>query len=236
MEPAKSDESPALLMELSIQTIRFLSRSILLLSTLSDHPLFATLAATSLLVALYLPRALLPFLLSPVPISTFLLLAALLRVGSSQSESPAFSAASGGEEEITNTEAKVEFSGYNQNVAFCDSNYIDYVRRSGPLEIIYEEYEGDEEDECGSGGSQEYPRWRQNADLGSGRTDSLRFSSTDSESESDSSSSATSEVKGSSSPEEIRLPWEEDEEGDDMIEILLDEEDNLIEIDISGGR
>ncbi|CAL9085368.1 unnamed protein product [Musa acuminata var. zebrina] len=281
MEVAKAEESTAPVAEFSIQALRLLSRSLLFLSTHSTHPLFGILAAASLLVILYLPRSLLSLVLSPVPISTFFLLAALLRHGSPPLKCPAAVATvDDGEEELaslcpeTKPETKAESACYHQEVIFSN-DFISCGRRSRPLDIIYEEYEGEEEEErgdggshqyrgwlqnadlesvrlgslgftyaeeekWGDGGSEDYRMWPQNADLGSRRARPIRFAySTDSDTESNGGSQAASEAEWSSSPEDHRLMWEDDEDGEDMIEIELElelEEENMIEIDISGGR
>ncbi|XP_074566225.1 uncharacterized protein LOC141822800 [Curcuma longa] len=231
MAEAKTEESSAILPGL-------LSRSFFLASSLSSHPLFAVLAAASLLVALYVPRSLLPFLLSPVPISTLLLLVALLRLGSSPAETPTATtvAAEEGKELpvsylTNNTEC---FSNYHRKAPFCN----DSGRRGVPLEVIYEEHE--EEGELGCVRFCEYLRWRQNGDSGSGGLGSLRFADVDSDSGSDGGSPIDAAEK-SSSPEELWLRWDaqsEEEDGEDMIEIDLkaEAEENLIEIDISGWR
>ncbi|XP_064977485.1 uncharacterized protein LOC135619419 [Musa acuminata AAA Group] len=241
MEAAKAESPPPppILVDLSVETLRLLSRWYLSLSTLSSHPLFAVLAAASILAFLYLPRTLLPLLLSPIPISTFLLLAALFRLRSPPPNSLAAAAAV--EEEVTpvlsepKPEAKaVESTDYHQNVNFRDA-FADCLRWSGPLEVIYEDYEGEEENEesrCRGRSQEQHSKWAQNENLGSGRLWPLRFACDDSDTDSEGGSPAAS---GSSSPAEPRLPWEDEEQGDDMIEIDLEEE-NLIEIDISGGR
>ncbi|URE30007.1 hypothetical protein MUK42_06181 [Musa troglodytarum] len=281
MEAAKAEESTAPVAEFPIQALRLLSRSLLFLSTHSTHPLFGSLAAASLLVILYLPRSLLSLVLSPVPISTFFLLAALLRHGSPPLKCPAAVAAvDDGEEELTplcsetKPVTKAESACYHQEVIFSN-DFISCGRRSRPLEIIHEEHEGEEEEEeeCGGrgshqyrcwlqnadlesvrlgslaftyaeeegwgdGGSEDYPRWPLNANLGSRRAGPIRFAySTDSDTESNGGSQAASEAEGSTSPEDHRLMWEDELDGDDMIEIELElEEENMIEIDISGGR
>ncbi|RWV90736.1 hypothetical protein GW17_00047035 [Ensete ventricosum] len=218
------------------EALRLFSRWFLSLSTLSAHPLFAVLAAASILAFLYLPRTLLPLLLSPIPISTFLLLAALFHLRSPPPNSLAAAAAD--EEEVTpvlsepKPEAKVvESTDCHQNVIFRDA-FVDCLRWSGPLEVIYEEYEGEEENEERRSQEQQHSKWAQNEKLGSGRLWPLRFACDDSDTESEGGSPAAS---GSNSPAEPRDLWEDEEQGDDMIEIDLEEE-NLIEIDISGGR
>ncbi|KAG6515765.1 hypothetical protein ZIOFF_026195 [Zingiber officinale] len=223
MAEAKPEESSSALQDL-------LSRSFLFVSAFFSHPLFSILAAASLLVALYIPRSLLTLLLSPVFISTFLLLVALLCFGSS----PPAAAAAAEETELPEScpETDMECASYHRKVTFFD----DLGRRSGPLEVIYEEEEG----ECGGVGFQEYQRWPQNSDLGSWGLGSLRFAGLDSDSDSDAGSPIEA-AEGSSSPEELRLRWEEEdqeEDGDDMIEIDLkgEAEENLIEIDIFGCR
>ncbi|WOK91908.1 hypothetical protein Cni_G00599 [Canna indica] len=242
MEAAKAEESPALVRELSIQSLRVLSKCLLFLSTLSSHPLFSVLTSASLLAVLYLPRPLLLLLLSPVSISTLLLLAALFHLGSPPRKPPvSVASAVDDAEDIASLhpepmpEFKVEPVGFHQKMIFCDA-FNDWGRRTAPLEVIYEEYEreGDEDVEDAAGGG--WPRWLEYPEMDGGRLRPFEFAYVDSDTESESGS--LEEEAGAerwSSPEEIRLRWEEEEEGEDMIEIELEEE-NLIEIDISGGR
>lgn len=222
---------PSLLLELSIQTLRLLSKSLLLLSDLSTHPLFSVAATSSVLALLYLPRPLLPFLLSPAFLSSLLLVSTLLSLRPPPSPPPAV------DDPVPvpltpgpdlKSESAPDFAGFRQKVAFCDS-FVEWSRRGGPLEVIYEEYEG-EEDEDGRD-SPEYSRSPEYSYPGSGRLGSLGFCFTDSSD--DDSDDNSSVAEDWDSPENIFSRW--DEEGDGMIEIVL-EEDNMIEIDISACR
>ncbi|XP_020091524.1 uncharacterized protein LOC109712385 [Ananas comosus] len=177
------------------------------LSSLYSHPLFATLVSLVLLVVLYVPRPLLPLLFSPVLLSSFLLLFALLRLGPEPPEptSPP--------PPKPTSETHVGAAETHKNPTFR-GEFVEWGRRGGPLEVIYEEYEeGAENGEEG----------------------------TDSESESESSRGSAAEEE---EEEEERAWWDSgvkpcldwwEEESDGLIEIAIEEE-NLIEIDISAGR
>ncbi|XP_008806779.2 uncharacterized protein LOC103719353 [Phoenix dactylifera] len=232
---------PSVLTELSIQTLRLLSKSLIFLSDLSAHPLFAVAATSSLLALLYLPRPLLPLIFSPALLSSLLLISTLLRFRPPASPPSAVSPprpipqTPAVDEPIAlptvpnpKPESAPDFAGFRQKAAFCDS-FVEWGRRGGPLEVIYEEYEG-EEDEDG-GDSPGYLRSPEYSYPGGGELCSLGFCFTDSsEADSDDDSSA---AEGWESPENLFSRW--DEEGDGMIEIAL-EEDNMIEIDISDCR
>ncbi|XP_010905708.1 uncharacterized protein [Elaeis guineensis] len=237
-------EPGVVLTEISIQMLRLLSKSLIFLSDLSAHPLFSVAATSTLLALLYLPRSLLPLIFSPALLSSLLLLSTLLRLRPRPPPPPP--SAVFPPRPITQTcavdepiitlptvpdpkpESAPDFAGFLPKAAFCDS-FVEWGRRGGPLEVIYEEYEG-EEDEDG-GDSPEYLRSPEYSYLGSGELGSLGFCFTDSsDADSDDDSSV---AEGWDSPENLFSRW--DEEGDGMIEIAL-EEDNMIEIDISVCR
>ncbi|KAG1347193.1 hypothetical protein COCNU_06G010220 [Cocos nucifera] len=216
--------------------LRLLSKSLIFLSDLSAHPLFSVAATSTLLALLYLPRSLLPLIFSPALLSSLLLLSTLLRLRPPPPPPSAIfpptpiTQTTAVDEPITlphvpdpKPESAPDFAGFREKAAFCDS-FVEWGRRGGPLEVIYEEYEG-EEDEDG-GDSPEYSY------LGSGELGILGFCFTDS-SDADSDDDDSSAAEGWDSPENLFSRW--DEEGDGMIEIAL-EEDNMIEIDISACR
>ncbi|XP_072988131.1 uncharacterized protein [Typha latifolia] len=216
------EQSPAIKAKLSIQASQ-------LLSSLSSHPLFSILTTSSLLVLLYLPRPLLPLLFSPVLLSTILLLTTLLRFGSTpkpqvESHSPPPTTNPTAIPPEPTSEIELGISGFHQKTIFSN-HFIEWGRRGCPLEVIYEEYEGDEHEEENG----ESPRC---AKLDFPGLERLGLLSTDTETESGGSPAA----EGWDSPENRCFRWEDEEEDDDeLIEIAL-EEDNLIEIDISGYR
>ena len=135
--------------------------------------------------------------------------------------------------------------GFDQN--YCFDDYFVEWNVKAPLEVIYEEYEGEEEkkdDEVGTN-EKEHREEHENQVSGLGRQPSLSLYYP--ESDTDSSSDGDFSVTGAwDSRENMFYKWEEDgREG--LIEIALDgnkrsglqfqdEEDNLIEIDISPTR
>lgn len=125
--------------------------------------------------------------------------------------------------------------GYDPNPFYADS-FVEYWDVRAPLEIIYEAYEGEEDDDDGNADDSNNEcalRIERNPSL------SLYYP----ESDTDSSSDCDFAVIGDwDSPERMGFRWE-DEDREGLIEIALDgkrrsqffnvEEDNLIEIDIS---
>lgn len=193
-----------------------LSRWLFHVSKMSSHPLFSIFTTCSLLIVLYLPRPLIPLLLSPVPISSLLL---LLRSRSKPNHDhlhlhpPIIPH----HPEPAEPESKT----HTQPVPALHDHFFFH---SGPLEVIYEEHES----ELNGDHSQT-----------SNEITCLRFGSfglcfTDSDSDSDSDSDLDSSGHDQAN---LRSHWkveeEEEEAEEEMIEIAL-EEDNLIEIDISG--
>lgn len=121
--------------------------------------------------------------------------------------------------------------GYDPNPVYTDP-FVEYWDLKAPLEIIYEAYEGEDEDDRNAGflGIEKYPSL------------SLYYPESDTDSSSDGGFPAIGDWE---SPEKMGFRWE-DEDREGLIEIALDgkrrtqffnfEEDNLIEIDISPAR
>ncbi|XP_062017043.1 uncharacterized protein LOC133733443 [Rosa rugosa] len=126
--------------------------------------------------------------------------------------------------------------GFNQYPCF-DDYFVEWNVKA-PLEVIYEEYEGEEDEK-------DNREEHENQVLGLGRQPSLSLYYP--ESDSDTSSEGDFSVTGAwDSPENMCYKWEEDDR-EGLIEIALDgnkssglefqvEEENLIEIDISPTR
>lgn len=235
------------------------------LSTIFSSPLVSSIVTLYALVLLYVPYQFMRIVFSPVLILTGILLLTLLRLGAIQrfeddennkkdentpcqaqiteddhhhenkeSDDPA--QVTGSQDEDLNwvdhkseTDSEPEMD-FDPNPCFEDS-FVQWNLR-GPLEVIYEE---DEEEE-------------KNRVLGIEKYQKLsRYYYPDS----DSDNSSENEFPATGfwdSPENMCFRWEE-EDGDGLIEIALDEdgdhkrgldfhveEDNLIEIDISQSR
>ncbi|GLT83042.1 hypothetical protein SLE2022_013550 [Rubroshorea leprosula] len=217
----------------------------IILSRITSHPLFSSIVTFYILILLYFPNGLLlKILLSPVFIITGTLLISLLRLGAiqksqterkekisiaeetdfPQEESKWFECKREPEPEI-----KLGFD-FDLNPIF-EERFVEWDVRA-PLEVIYEENEGEDEVEANKNelcwNKERYPLL------------SLYYP------ESDSDSSSETDFPPSwdwGSPEKMGLMWkEEDNEG--LIEIALEkkdldlhgEEENLIEIDISSPR
>ncbi|XP_057416191.1 uncharacterized protein LOC130710835 [Lotus japonicus] len=136
----------------------------------------------------------------------------------------------------SNTETELE-----SQMGVKDSSFFVEWDVTAPLEVIYEEYEGEEEEETGDDPS--YER-EENQNMGMLRYPSLSRYYPESESDS-SSENGFPATEDWESPENICYRWdEEDREG--LIEIALDgckrksefqfQEENMIEIDISPTR
>ncbi|XP_073311536.1 uncharacterized protein [Primulina huaijiensis] len=226
------------------------------LSFLSSDPLFLTFFTFYAVILLYFPSLFLSFALSPVLISTALLLLSLLRFGAAaQNPVPQEKAATHSgpdcsefnpietrslfldDQSLTRmpcvsvANAKHEFV---RSPYFTDS-FVEWDVRA-PLEVIYEEYEGQEaeEDEAVSleKGESQMNVLQRYASL------SLFYPESDNSSEGDSNA-----ILGCDSPENLFFRWEDEDDRDGLIEITLDEKrmgevdgDNLIEIDLSTVR
>ncbi|PSR98553.1 Mucin-4 beta chain like [Actinidia chinensis var. chinensis] len=216
---------------------------------LSSDPLFSIVITLYTLIFLYFPRLFLGVVFSPVLISTGVLLLALLRLGaiqriedefnSTETEQPHNESKSEDRKWVSpksnpGTEIEVGSDLGREPKPFYAESFVEWNVRA-PLEVIYEEYEGEEGE--------------QNDDVFIGERPIERYPSLSlyyPESDPESSSDGDFPLIGDwDSPESVCFRWdEEDREG--LIEIELDgkrkielfhfEEENLIEIDISPER
>lgn len=224
------------------------------------NSLFSFIAALYAVVLLYFPSTLSRLLLSPVPLSTLILLLYLLRLGAAQrSRVERFDSDS---VELINSEQSSpphqieEFRDVRDSGEHCRSYesdpkkdpiqlqpdpFVEWDVRA-PLEVIHEEYEG--EDDAGEkGGDSEAAKRRESQanDIRRYASLSLFYPESDSEASSEGDYPAG---RGWDSPESGCFRWEEeDEDREGLIEIALDEkgdceaeEENLIEIDLSPAR
>ncbi|XP_010538334.1 PREDICTED: uncharacterized protein LOC104812719 [Tarenaya hassleriana] len=247
------------------RTPNFISSALSLPSTMEDSEeeapwkiFFSCTIPLYCLILLYFPQDFLRFLLSPVLLITGALLVSLLRLGSTRDSDsrPGKSSGNRGNPGVERTEesgvstrepewssCKAESDmGFDQNPDFVD-NFVEWNVRA-PLEVIHEAYseeDEDEEDDRSVVGEKDPTRL--------GRMErfpslSLCYPESDSDSSSESDFPA---MCGWVTPENVRYRWEEDE-GEGLIEIRLDEqhnkgkqveydfhaeEESLIEIDLS---
>ncbi|KAK6917467.1 hypothetical protein RJ641_018218 [Dillenia turbinata] len=213
------------------------------ISSLPSNPLFSSIVTLYALILLYFPQKRFEIIFSPILISTGVLLLTLLRLGAIQrnayektkeieevqqslSETPA------------ETEPKTEV-GFESSPCFSDT----FWNVRAPLEVIYEEYEGEEEEEADEDlSASREDQWKRQLGLETYPSLSLYYPESDSESSSDGDFPA---IDNWDSPESMCFKWDE-EDREELIEINLDgkrenliiqlEEENLIEIDISPGR
>lgn len=224
--------------------------------------LFSTIITLYTLLLLYFPSLFLQFIFSPVVLSTLILLLYLLRLGAAQNSAPQRNESDSAESDstqplpqqiqdhkwascVSNTGTVLEpRSSYepdpnqNSNPFYADS-FVEWDVRA-PLEVIYEEYEGEDAEE--NGGVSEEKRESDMKIIQRYASLSLFYP----ESDSDTSSEGDFPTDGNwDSPENKCFRWEEEEEDDrdGLIEIALDEkrnseadEENLIEIDLSPAR
>lgn len=220
------------------------------LSSLSKNPLFSTLITFCTLLIIYLPSLFLQILFSPLLISTAILLLTILRLGATQKKpngSQIGSSISLENENYAVTSISTstillknqEFGPVcaQTEMGFYGESFVEWDVRA-PLEVIHEEYEG-EGDERNDGISS-IERY---ASL------SLYYPESDSGGSSDDGGDFAG-IGGWDSPESTCFMWDEEEEkGEDLIEIAFDEkerrsgvvvdqfeEENLIEINISPAR
>ncbi|PNY14912.1 hypothetical protein L195_g011601 [Trifolium pratense] len=225
----------------------------------SSNPLFSCIVTFCTLVYLYLPHLFSKIVLSPVITLTGILLLTILRLGATQKshheeqKENQHKHESIVEEENRASKCREEEEKEKQSSpCFINSNEIEVNSEMGfessscfvewnvraPLEVIYEEYEGEEK--CDDSNEKE-----ENSNMGISSYASLSryYPESDSDSSSEGGSPA---IEDWDSPEE----WEE-EDREGLIEIALDgnnmmmkkkelefqyEEENLIEIDISPTR
>ncbi|KAL5704182.1 hypothetical protein ACHQM5_022643 [Ranunculus cassubicifolius] len=207
--------------DLCTETIGFLRETI---TFLSSDPLFSIIITLYTLVLLYFPRSFLNLIFSPIIITTFLLLSTLLRLGSNQKQ------------QILDDTLQPENGSDHKQLHFSES--IDEWSRNvrAPLQVIYEEVEGDEENNTNEK--------QQNQALGTDELVSLSLYYPESDDSDSSSDDDFTRTEGWNSPKDMCFRWEEDgdDDRDELIEITLDgkrcldfsvEEENFIEIDIS---
>ncbi|XP_059659761.1 uncharacterized protein LOC132306394 [Cornus florida] len=226
-------------------TMTFLERTYSFLSTLSSDPLFSSIVTLYTLILLYFPRLFLGIVFSPVLISTGILFLSLPRLGLIQTTEKEFNSTDAQQTHDSSTEEDHKWVSretslgldLNPNPFYADS-FVEWNLRA-PLEVIYEEYEG--EDEEGEGNDDVPVEKGERRETGIERYPSLSLYYPESDSD-DSSDGDFPVIGGWDSPESMGFRWEEDG-GDGLIEIALDgkrtsevEEENLIEIDISTAR
>ena len=249
-----------------------------LLSPISSSPLFSSIVSFYTLIILYFPHLFLRIAFSPVLILTGILLFTLLRLGATQrllenekfadymlhvqtdppEESKSKSQSQISEPEITEqatcrseTESEIK-TGYSDPITCFEVSFsfVEWNVRA-PLEVIYEEHEGEEAEEDSKDRCSDPNPIRQ---LERSSSLSLYYPESDSDDSSDEGDLGDFPVIGEwSSPESASFAWEEEEDREGLIEIALDqgdkkcsgsgldlgfhvEEENLIEIDISPKR
>ncbi|PRQ28743.1 hypothetical protein RchiOBHm_Chr5g0006301 [Rosa chinensis] len=236
-------------------------------ASISSSPLYSSIVTLYSLILLYFPYHFLSIVFSPVLIITGIILISLIRLGASQSfedddlkekEKDSILETEHSEtndslevvhEQIASVVQEEDHSfvtyrfetdesemGFNQYPCF-DDYFVEWNVKA-PLEVIYEEYEGEEDEK-------DNREEHENQVLGLGRQPSLSLYYP--ESDSDTSSDGDFSVTGAwDSPENMCYKWEEDDR-EGLIEIALDgnkssglefqvDEENLIEIDISPTR
>ncbi|KAL6573925.1 hypothetical protein OROHE_001467 [Orobanche hederae] len=216
---------------------------------LSSNPLFSAIITLYTLLLLYFPYSFLQFIFSPVVFSTLIVLLYLLRLGASQkhrlendgSDPTGFNLTQvPGESSDRDQSLDSPVSGCehdpNRNCSpFYADSFVEWDVRA-PLEVIYEEYEGEEAEEndavCNSKRESEMNIIHRYASL------SLFYPETDSD---DSLEGDSPTDRDWDSPENMCFRWEEEDHRNGLIEIALDEErrncevdeESLIEIDLS---
>lgn len=241
------------------QTMNFLEKTLSYLSSLCSDPLFSSIVTLYTLILLYFPSLFLRIIFSPVLISTGIILLLLLRYGAIQRIQEEFNSTESQSQlqpspnqnhKLSSIEidSDSEFeSGPDPKPFFADCFFEWNVR--APLEVIYEAYEGEEEDE-----NDDVLNEKQDNDVLNEKQDkrvlgidrhpslSLYYPESDTDCSSDDDSPV---MEDWDSPERMCFRWDEEDKGG-LIEISLEgkrameffhaEEDNLIEIDISPAR
>ncbi|XP_075482282.1 uncharacterized protein LOC142522647 [Primulina tabacum] len=230
------------------------------LSFLFSDPLFLTFLTFYAVVLLYFPSLFLSFALSPVLISTAVLLLSLLRFGATDpnpvpletegthdgpdclefdsTETGSQDFDDQGRTRIPSVSVANGKHGFLSSTYFSDS-FVEWDVRA-PLEVIYEEHEGQEAEEDEGGVSMKKRESQMNV-IQRYASLSLFYPDSDSDSDSDNSSEGDSTaISGCDSPQILCFQWEDVDDRDGLIEIALDEkrisefdEENLIEIDLS---
>lgn len=217
------------------------------MTILLENSLFSTILSLYVLL-LYFPSLFLQFIFSPVVFSTLILLLYLLKLGASQkctierseSDPAEFDSVQPLEEILDgdrNSDLDIpsfESDQKQKSRPVYEESFVEWDVRA-PLEVIYEEYEGEDAEEHDS----EAKRESQMNTIQRYASLSLFYP----ESDSDASSEGDYPTNGGwDSPEDMYSRWEEDDRYG-LIEIALDEkrnsevdEDNLIEIDLYPTR
>lgn len=223
------------------------------LTFLCSNTLFSTIFTFYTLILLYFPAFFHGLIFSPVLISTSIILLYLLRLGASQktqketgSHSLEFDSTQKQlpqNEEISHDLNRVSCESHsdpNQNLnlgpSFLADCFVEWDVRA-PLEVIHEEYEGDEE---GNRGFWEENREAQMAIIEKYASLSLYYPETDTDTSSEGDSP---KIEDWESSENLCFRWEEDDK-EGLIEIELNgkknnsevDEENLIEIDLFPSR
>ncbi|XP_071933471.1 uncharacterized protein [Coffea arabica] len=232
----------------------FLGKTI---SSLVNDPLFSTIITLCILIFLYFPTLFLSIIFSPVLISTSILLLSLLRLGAiqrtitSQEETLKENDPISAEFSVTHDDDHHVDRGWvsskskessenglgsdfcNMPTSFRTDSFVEWDV-GAPLEVIYEEYEGQEDDEDDV---LEGKRDAQMAVIERYASLSKFYPETD---DSDSSSDEDFPAIRDWDPQENMCFRWEGEDRDGLIEIKLEgkgysdgEEENLIEIDLS---
>ncbi|XWS15664.1 hypothetical protein CRYUN_Cryun34aG0021300 [Craigia yunnanensis] len=209
----------------------------------SNDPLFSCTITLYILILLYFPQSFsLKILFSPVLILTAALLLCLLRLGVIQriqtetKEKRSLAEAEAEKTDFSQQELKWETCKKNPDFIMqsFEETFIEWNVRA-PLEVIYEEYEGEE----GQNPNENDPNPIRVIE----RHPSLSLYYPESDSDSSSSETDFLAIGEWVSSQKICYRWEE-EDREGLIEIALDkrdldfhdEEENLIEIDISSVK
>ncbi|KAK4399052.1 hypothetical protein Sango_1380700 [Sesamum angolense] len=178
--------------------------------------LFATIITLYTLLLLYFPSLFLQFIFSPVVLSTLILLLYLLRLGAAQNSAPPRNGSNSAESDSNDPlpqpiqdhkwDSPVELPRSRfepeSNPFYADS-FVEWDVRA-PLEVIYEEYEGDDVEE--NDGVSEEKRESEIKIIQRYASLSLFYP----ESDSDTSSEGDFPTDGNwDSPDNMRLRWEE---------------------------
>ncbi|KAI4304327.1 hypothetical protein MLD38_039857 [Melastoma candidum] len=236
------------------RAVHFITEASARLSSLSENPLFSSILTIHILLFLYFPPFLVKLVFSPVTILAFLILVALLRSGSPGEAGRNPNPECRAERATTQEEppfghgkeydCRAEQVLLSCSACLIDESFVEWDVKA-PLEVIYEEYEGEE---AGEG----KPVLKEDGLVRFGRlekTSSLEVYYPDTDSDT-SSEGELGLVREGGWPEEGSQPFEwerEDREG--LIEIELDfggsekvyeedlhvEEENMIEIDLLIG-
>ncbi|XVF40596.1 hypothetical protein PTKIN_Ptkin01aG0126700 [Pterospermum kingtungense] len=205
----------------------------------SNDPLFSCIITLYILILLYFPQSFsLKILFSPVLILTASLLLSLLRLGAIQriqtETKEKTSVAEADAEKTESSQQELKWVSCKKDpepiLQSFEETFVEWDVRA-PLEVIYEEYDGE-----GENLNENYP----NPTSVIERHPSLSLYYPESDSDSSSSESDFLAIEEWVSSEKMSYRWEE-EDREGLIEITLDrrdldfhgEEENLIEIDIS---